>query len=150
MEIVTILAAIKTALEIADKLMDPKEVAKYRAIYEKLEAAAPSLEKAEELLESILSRLAADASKRRLLAARAENPAFRKSPAPGIGGVAIVLAACLALSACCKHGAVRELPETEEYLPGYGVEWPEDASTNPADFATVKKDGRMLTTVPKK
>lgn len=52
----------------------------------------------------------------------------------------------LALVTCgCAH-RVQSLPETDRYYAAYGVEWPADASTNPAHYVTVEIDGRMVTT----
>lgn len=149
MDVITALSAIKLALDLADELMEPEKVQKYREVYERFAANTPTLKEAEELLDKVLAQITAAREMRRLQIGQTLNPAFR-IPKPAVLLLAVGLA--IGVSACCRHGQVRYLPERtvagDTYRDGYGVEWPTDASRDPADYATIEVEGVMQTTVP--
>jgi hypothetical protein len=142
MDPATIIAVITGLIKAYEELAgDAEKRQMWQRRLKALEAAGKdAVTDLQELMEGIAEEVAlTSARKRRAEIARNNNPAFRK------GTLALLIIAGLSLTGC---SSITRLSETPEYRAGYAVEWPADASTNPADYKTESVDGKMVTTVP--
>jgi hypothetical protein len=143
MDPVTIIAVITGLIKVYEELAgDAEKRQMWQRRLKALEAAGKdAVADLQELMEGIAEEVAlTSARKRRAEIARQNNPAFRKG-----GTLALLVIAGLTLTGC---SSIRRLNETPEYRAGYAVEWPADASKDPAHYKTEMVDGVMITTVP--
>lgn len=156
MELIVVLQAVAALLKVAEGLgMD--EVSDWRDALEEIqETTEPAIEAAEELLEMMTRRVNGVIARKRLHEAAKKNPAMRRPEGRRgfadartvIAVVSLLVALTLAVLVIGCGGRVSYISPTEDVVEGYGVEWPADASRDPADYHTVLEDGVMVTTVP--
>ncbi len=156
MDIVAAIAAANGLLSALDYLLDEETKMKARRTLTALVEAGPSLEKLEEWTRDTLEAATHSQERRMGLRAQQSNPAFLKASKIGTIGKATAMLAlafglCIGAAGCVpRHGEVLELEETEEYLPGYFVVWPEDVMNDATAFQTeLDLEGRWVTSVPK-
>jgi hypothetical protein len=140
MDPMTMIAVISGLIKIWDELAGSPE--KRAEWLRRLEAARDFVEDLRPLLSEIAEAVAGQERRQRAERAREQNPAFRI-----VGSMALVLLLTLGTIGCCDRGLTR-LEPAPGLRAGYAYEWPEDASRDPRDYATVEIDGRMITTTP--